>query len=165
LCGRRARRLGVLGHNAVSFPTPFLSFPLITGLRVGESNETSTWMVSSLPLLPAGNAIGIPNAFTNSVGKQMSGSPSLGAAGTSSFVSPSSPMTNPETPWGRPGPPQVGDGESVTSGAVRGIKGAWIMEGWQGWQGVGTYGSVEGAYWRSGVLGWLLCWCCGLWFG
>jgi hypothetical protein len=72
----------------------------------------------------AGNVIGIPNVFTNSVWTQISGSPSLGAAGTSSFVLPSSPVTNQETPWGGPGPPQVGDGKSVTSGAVRGIKGA-----------------------------------------
>ena len=48
-----------------------------------------------------GNVIGLSNAFTNNVGKQISGSPSVGAGGgRSSFVLPSSPVTNPQTPGG-----------------------------------------------------------------
>jgi len=37
-------------------------------------------------------------AFTDNVGQQISGSPSLGAEGTSSYVLPSSPVTDPQPP-------------------------------------------------------------------
>jgi hypothetical protein len=67
-------------------------------------------------------------------------------------------VANPETPWGRPGPPQVGDGKSVTSGAVRGIKGAWgFGEGGEGlklmvvWKGhTGVLVCLDGRY--TGVV-------------
>ena len=66
----------------------------------------------------------------------------MGAAGTSSFVFPSSPVTVPETPGNRPAPAGVRDGRNVTSGAVRGIKGAWRI-GKGGCEPLESYGSVE----------------------
>lgn len=46
---------------------------------------------------PPGNMIGIPKAFTINVGKQISGSLSVGITGDSFYILPSSPVTIPET--------------------------------------------------------------------
>ena len=62
-------------------------------------------------------------AFTDNVGKQISGSPSLGAAGTSSYVLPSSPVTNPQ-------PPGNGGllGIIFSSGAVPNLRWGWARQ-------------------------------------
>jgi hypothetical protein len=73
--------------------------------------------------------LGIPDAFTDNVGKQISGSPSVGVAGTlaSTYVLPSSPVTDPQTPAGG-----GGFGSIFSSGAVTGIRWGWARRGGDG---------------------------------
>jgi hypothetical protein len=82
--------------------------------------------------------LGIPDAFTDNVGKQISGSPSVGVAGTldSTYVLPSSPVTDPQTPAGG-----GGFGSIFSSGAVTGSRWGWARRGGDGAPSDGGEGS------------------------
>jgi hypothetical protein len=79
------------GKSLPPFPSLFAVRRRLMGEKAG-----GWWVVCHYS--PPGNVIGTPKAFTNNVGKQISGSPSVGITGDSIYVLPSSPVTIPETP-------------------------------------------------------------------
>ena len=114
---------------------PFLSLPLFSTQkrRVLTRIAEGWWVVCHYS--PPGNVVGVPMAFTNNLGKQISGSPGMGADSTSSFVLPSSPVTVPRTSGNGEvirsiSDPSLEDGAACAVGNVMGMLGlllAWMV--------------------------------------